>query len=99
MNVFTKMMNHMNNKDMHNMYSENIPKSFDSMRTGSYRQNSPMARMSQIVDMFTRSRSKRDEAAVAAAGPTGDSIGDRLVEKLNEKKHDMQEEIGNMTCV
>merc|ERR1712050_465494 len=42
---------------------------------------------------------KRDEAAVAAAGPSGDSIGDRLVEKLNEKKHDMQEEIGNMTCV
>lgn len=96
MNVFTKMMNHMNNKDMHNMYSENIPKSFDSMRSGSYRQNSPMARMSQIVDMFTRSRSKRDVAAVAAAG---DSIGDRLVEKLNEKKHDMQDEIGNMTCV
>merc|ERR1712112_384939 len=95
MNVFTKMMNHMNNKDMHNMYSENIPKSFDNMRTGSYRQNSPMARMSQIVNMFTRSRSKRDEAGVAAAGPTGD----RLVEKLNEKKHDMQEEIGNMTCV
>merc|ERR1719347_2120302 len=99
MNVFTRMMNHMNNKDMHNMYNENIPMSFDSMRTGSYRQNSPMARMSQIVDMFTRSRSKRDEATVAAAGPTGDSIGDRLVEKLNEKKHDMQEEIGNMTCV
>merc|ERR1712240_717020 len=55
-NVFTKRMNHMNNKDMHNMYSENIPKSFDS-------------------------------------------IGDRLVEKLNEKNHDMQDEIGNMTCV
>merc|ERR1712180_292532 len=96
MNVFMKIMSHMNNKDMHNMYHENIPKSFDNMRTGSYRQNSPMARMSQIVDMFTRSRSKRDEAAVAAAG---DSIGDRLVEKLNEKKHVMQEEIGNMTCV
>merc|ERR1712126_739372 len=79
MNVFTKMMNHMNNKDMHNMYSENIPKSFDSMRTGSYRQNSPMARMSQIVDMFTRSRSKRQADAAVA-----DSIGDRVVEKLNE---------------
>merc|ERR1712126_529946 len=87
--------NYQNNKDMHNMYSKNIPKSFDSMRAGSYRQNSPMARMSQIVDMFTRSRSKRDVAVVAAAG---DSIGDRLVEKLNEKKHDMQDEIGNMTC-
>merc|ERR1712243_263718 len=91
MNVVMKMMNHMNNKDMHNMYNENIPKSFDSMRTSSYRQNSPMARMSQIVDMFTRSRSKRDAPA--------DNIGDRLVEKLNEKKHDMQEGIGNMTCV
>merc|ERR1711962_1067921 len=96
MNVFMKMMNNMRNENMNNMYNENIPKSFDNMRTGSYRQNGPMARMSQIVDMFTRSRSKRDEAAVAAAG---DSIGDRLVEKLNEKKHDMQEEIGNMTCV
>merc|ERR1712055_242041 len=79
MNVFMKMMNNMRNENMNNMYNENIPKSFDNMRTGSYRQNSPMARMSQIVDMFTRSRSKRDEAAVAAAG---DSIGDRLVEKL-----------------
>merc|ERR1711962_1310955 len=96
MNVFMKMMNNMRNENMNNMYNENIPKSFDNMRTGSYRQNSPMARMSQIVDMFTRSRSKRDEAAVAAAG---DSIGDRLVEKLNEKKHDMHLEIGNMTCV
>merc|ERR1711979_64598 len=94
MNVFMKMMNHMNNNDMHNRYNENIPKSFDSMRTGSYRQNSPMARMSQIVDMFTRSRSKRQADAAVA-----DSIGDRLVEKLNEKKHDMHAEIGNMTCV
>merc|ERR1711962_1152508 len=85
---------HNNYRD--NMDNENIPKSFDNMRTGSYRRNGPMARMSQIVDMFTRSRFKRDEAAVAAAG---DSIGDRLVEKLNEKKHVMQEEIGNMTCV
>merc|ERR1712058_48488 len=93
-NMDNEMMMHMNNNDMHNRYNENIPKSFDNMRTGSYRQNSPMARMSQIVDMFTRSRSKRQADAAVA-----DSIGDRLVEKLNEKKHDMHAEIGNMTCV
>merc|ERR1712179_691418 len=54
MNVFMKMMN----KTMHeDMYDSNIPKSFDNVRTSSYRQNDPMARMSQFVDMFSRSRS------------------------------------------
>jgi len=96
MNAFLKMMNTMKNEDNYNMYNENIPKSFDAItRSGNYRQNTPMARMSQLVDMFARSRNKRDEAAVAP----GDTIGDRLVEKINEKKHIMEEEIGNLTCI
>merc|ERR1712112_427192 len=75
MNAFLKMMNTMKNEDNYNMYNENIPKSFDAItRSGNYRQNTPMARMSQLVDMFARSRNKRDEAAVAP----GDTIGDRL---------------------
>merc|ERR1712183_790796 len=54
--------------------------------------NKPESRMSQFMDMFSRSRSKR------AAGQDLD-LGDRLVEKLNEQKHQMENKIGNMTCV
>merc|ERR1712179_672033 len=94
MNVFMKMMNKMMHEDV---YNSNIPKSFDNVRTSSYRQNDPMARMSQFVDMFSRSRSKR--AAGDDVGVYPSDLGDRLVEKLNEKKRVMEEEIGNMTCV
>merc|ERR1712010_143431 len=92
--VFMKMMNKMMHEDM---YDSNIPKSFDNVRTSSYRQNDPMARMSQFVDMFSRSRSKR--AAGDDVGVYPSDLGDRLVEKLNEKRRVMEEEIGNMTCV
>merc|ERR1711890_149297 len=60
MNVFLKMMNNMRNEGNYNMYNENIPKSFDAITSsGNYRQNTPMSRMSQLVDMFSRSRNKR----------------------------------------
>merc|ERR1712055_732958 len=53
-----------------------------------YRSNNPT---DSFGDMFN-SRSKR------AADPSLD-LGDRLVEKLQEKQHMMKEKIGNMTCV
>merc|ERR1712210_253278 len=51
-----------------------------------------MGRMSQFKNMFNSMRFKR------AAGDNLD-LGDRLVEKLAEQKHQMEAKIGNMTCV
>merc|ERR1712183_695760 len=53
-----------------------------------YRSNNPM---DGFGDMFN-SRSKR-------AVDTSLELGDRLVEKLQEKQHMMEEKIGNMTCL
>jgi len=53
------------------------------------RQNNPMR---EFLEMFN-SRSKRQ-----AAGGDID-LGDRLVERLNAQKVEMQEEIGNFTCI
>merc|ERR1712212_279565 len=65
----------------------------DNYRTGSYRKNDPM---SQFKQMFNSYRSKRQ-----AGRQDTDSLdlGDRLVEKLAEQKHQMEAKIGNMTCV
>ena len=49
-----------------------------------------MARMSQFVDMFKNSRSKRDVDL---------DLGDRLVKKLKDQKEQMEQKVGNMTCV
>merc|ERR1712141_902268 len=70
---------------------------FDSSdRMDNYRSSSdyknPMGRMSQFKNMFNSMRFKR------AAGDNLD-LGDRLVEKLAEQKHQMEAKIGNMTCV
>merc|ERR1712142_17978 len=61
----------------------------DNYRTGSYRKNDPM---SQFKQMFNSYRSKRQATDSL-------DLGDRLVEKLGEQKHQMEAEIGNMTCV
>merc|ERR550519_2632751 len=52
-----------------------------------------MARMTHLMEMFSSSRSKR------AAATSSFDLGDRLVEKLNEQKREMEERVGNMTCV
>merc|ERR1712156_1102904 len=69
---------------------------FDSSDRMDYRSSSdyknPMGRMSQFKTMFNSMRFKR------AAGDNLD-LGDRLVEKLAEQKHQMEAKIGNMTCV
>merc|ERR1712156_1048547 len=70
---------------------------FDSSdRMDNYRSSSdyknPMGRMSQFKNIFNSMRFKR------AAGDNLD-LGDRLVEKLAEQKHQMEAKIGNMTCV
>merc|ERR1740116_633749 len=61
----------------------------DNYRTGSYRKNDPM---SQLKKMFNSYRSKRQATDSL-------DLGDRLVEKLAAQKHQMETEIGNMTCV
>merc|ERR1712071_372479 len=61
----------------------------DNYRTGSYRKNDPM---SQFKQMFNSYRSKRQATDSL-------DLGDRLVEKLAEQKHQMEAKIGNMTCV
>jgi len=56
-----------------------------------YNSNSnPMAR---FMEMFRNSRSKRQ------ADNTNLDLGDRLVEKLEDKQHMMEAKVGNMTCV
>merc|ERR1719244_1285435 len=54
------------------------------------------------MDMFSKSRSKRSSPQDQDREGRNDNnldLGDRLVEKLNEKKRFMEEKIGNMTCV
>lgn len=73
------------------MFNNNKMDQVDNYRTSSnYRKNDPMARMSQFVDMFKNSRSKRDVDL---------DLGDRLVEKLAHQKEEMEHKVGNMTCV
>merc|ERR1739844_770147 len=61
----------------------------DNYRTGSYRKNDPT---SQFKQMFNSCRSKRQATDSL-------DLGDRLVEKLAEQKHQMEAGIGNTTCV
>jgi len=62
----------------------------------SYRKNDPMTRMSEFMKMF--SSSSRSKRQAGEPNPSLD-LGDRLVEKLNEQKRQMEEKVGNMTCV
>merc|ERR1711990_780766 len=52
--------------------------------------------MSQFKQMFNSYRSKRQ---VPRQATDSLDLGDRLVEKLAEQKHQMEAKIGNMTCV
>merc|ERR1719180_640416 len=58
--------------------------SSNNYRTGSYRKNDPM---SQFKQMFNSYRSKRQATDNL-------DLGDRLVEKLAEQKHQMEAKIG-----
>merc|ERR1712045_137513 len=95
-----KMKNMMKNDD-YSSSSYNSDNAFDMFsdmfeQKDNYRSssdyNNPMGRMSQFKNMFNSMRFKR------AAGDNLD-LGDRLVEKLAEQKHQMEAKIGNMTCV
>jgi len=79
--------------DMFDMFSDMFDnyEQKDNYRSSSDYKN-PMGRMSQFKNMFNSMRFKR------AAGDNLD-LGDRLVEKLAEQKHQMEAKIGNMTCV
>lgn len=78
-------------KMMERMMSNN--KGMDSY---SSKPESRMDQMENLLEMFSRqgggSRHQR------SVGDTLD-LGDRLVEKLNEQKHEMEAKVGNMTCV
>merc|ERR1712080_519341 len=112
--MFAKMMHHMKNRNTFSPYSAMSSNShhgdskmdtmkmmmqmmkMKNMMRDNYRSSSdyknPMGRMSQFKNMFNSMRFKR------AAGNNLD-LGDRLVEKLAEQKHQMEAKIGNMTCV
>merc|ERR1712168_359447 len=105
MDKMRMMMNNMMNS--HDDYSSSSDDAFDMFsdmfsdmdtthKMDNYRSSSdyknPMGRMSQFKNMFNSMRFKR------AAGDNLD-LGDRLVEKLAEQKHQMEAKIGNMTCV
>jgi len=93
MQVFNSMFANKRDNQM-DKFRMNKP---DSYSTDSYRKNDPMARMKQFMTMFSSSRSKR--AAADGVNNNNLDLGDRLVEKLNEQKRQMETEIGNMTCV
>merc|ERR1719180_272957 len=82
-----------NDNDAFDMFSEIFDSSdrMDNYRS-SYDNKNQMGRMSHFKNMFNSMRFKR------AAGDNLD-LGDRLVEKLAEQRHQMEAKIGNMTCV
>jgi len=81
------------------MFGDNMNDKMDySSKHDSYRKNDPMARMSDFMKMFSSSRSKRAAGQPGVTTPSLD-LGDRLVEKLNEQKTQMEEKVGNLTCV
>merc|ERR1712037_181151 len=102
--MFAKMMHQMKNRNTFSPYSSmssNSHGAFDMFsdmfdQQSNYKSssdyNNQMGRMSQFKNMFNSMRFKR------AAGDNLD-LGDRLVEKLAEQKHQMEAKIGNMTCV
>merc|ERR1712055_751488 len=77
----------------------------DNYRMGqdsSYRKKDPMAKMTQLMEMFANSRRRnKRQAGQSRDGLSNPSLdlGDRLVEKLNEQKKAMEAKVGNMTCV
>merc|ERR1712010_35935 len=79
-----------NSDNAFDMFSDMFDQQSNYKSSSDY--NNQMGRMSQFKNMFNSMRFKR------AAGDSLD-LGDRLVEKLAEQKHQMEAEIGNMTCV
>merc|ERR1712037_853586 len=79
-----------NSDNAFDMFSDMFDQQSNYRSSSDYK--NPMGRMSQFKNMFNSMRFKR------AAGDNLD-LGDRLVEKLAEQKHQMEAKIGNMTCV
>jgi len=95
-NYPTTYSNNNNNRDFMEMFAKMFG---DNMynKMDNYRSNSDSS-MSRFFDMFKRNRVQRAASEDGAVSPSLD-LGDRLVEKLNEQRHEMQAKIGNMTCV
>merc|ERR1719445_1056031 len=62
-----------------------------------YRGNSDSS-MYKFFDMYKRNRVQRSPNDGEIVFPSLD-LGDRLVEKLNEQRHEREAKIGNLTCV
>merc|ERR1712233_106701 len=75
--------------DDEQLFNEFFKSMGSTNRMDNYRKNDPM---SQFKQMFNSYRSKRQATDSL-------DLGDKLVEKLAEQKHQMEAEIGNMTCV
>merc|ERR1739846_274306 len=79
-----------NSDNAFDMFSDMFDQQSNYKSSSDY--NNQMGRMSQFKNMFNSYRSKRQATDSL-------DLGDRLVEKLAEQKHQMEAEIGNMTCV
>jgi len=82
-----QMMQKMMNGDM---YDSNY-------QMNNYRGNSDSS-MYKFFDMYKRNRVQRSPNDGEIVFPSLD-LGDRLVEKLNEQRHEREAKIGNLTCV
>merc|ERR1719228_2879543 len=90
-NYPTTYSNNNNNRDFMEMFAKMFG---DNMynKMDNYRSNSDSS-MSRFFDMFKRNRVQRAASEDGAVSPSLD-LGDRLVEKLNEQRHEMQAKIG-----
>jgi len=84
-NYMKQMMQRMMNSDM---YDSNYPMTYSNKRDF----------MEMFSKIFNRQRVQRSASEEGIVFPSLD-LGDRLVEKLNEQKYEMEAKIGNMTCV
>lgn len=109
MRMMMKMMQQ--NKQYDNSNYEMMESFREMFRKNNMNRFGQRAQMSQLVDMFSRSKrqaSRRQQPPAARRPGQGGpvykgndnlSVGDRLVERLADQKMEMNMEIGNFTCV
>jgi len=84
----------MNKYDMMEMMKRFVDNSENNYGSRNQMMKSKHTPETRMTDFMQNMRFKRQ-----AGGQQGLDLGDRLVEKLNHQKEEMQNKIGNMTCV
>merc|ERR550534_2159187 len=88
-----KMMENMMMYKMQQMQRSNDESSYNPFNKNTYRE-----RMAALLQRHKRQAPKnKDNAAVTL--PENLDLGDRLADKLKQEQYEMEQEIGNMTCV